>query len=75
MEMGALRADIDLLRGIAILFMVEAHIGSELKVGGVWATVYHRVELEPSLREWMQDTLTLSTEPVEPSSRIIDILC
>ena len=29
-EKGARRADIDLLRGLAILFMVEAHVGATL---------------------------------------------
>ena len=39
-----------------------------------WITIYHRGELSTAHKKLIQQSITLSNEPVDASSRIIDIL-
>ncbi|MCH2358965.1 MAG: hypothetical protein MK235_05595, partial [Candidatus Poseidoniales archaeon] len=74
LELGAGRKGLgdEIDHGVGIV--LEAHIGSELEAGEVWVTVYHRNSLAKELQQRVEGALTLSPEPVEPSSRIIDVL-
>ena len=74
LELGAGRKGLgdEIDHGVGIV--LEAHIGSELEAGEAWVTVYHRNSLAKELQQRVEGALTLSPEPVEPSSRIIDVL-
>ena len=55
-------------------FVLDAHVGSLMVVDEPWITVYHRGELSAGHKKLIQQSITLSNEPVDASSRIIDIL-
>ena len=55
-------------------FVLDAHVGSLMVVDEPWITVYHRGELSAGHKKLIQQSITLSNEPVDTSSRIIDIL-
>ena len=74
LELGAGRKELGDVIDHGVGIVLEAHIGSELEAGEAWATIYHRGELEHSLGGRVENAVTLADEPVEPSSRIIDVL-
>ena len=55
-------------------FVLDAHVGSLMVVDETWITVYHRGELSADHQKMIQQSIELSNEPVDPMSRIIDIL-
>ena len=55
-------------------FVLDAHVGSLMVVDEPWITAYHRGELSAGHKKLIQQSITLSNEPVDASSRIIDIL-
>ena len=55
-------------------FVLDAHVGSLMVVDEPWITIYHRGELSTAHKNLIQQSITLSNEPVDASSRIIDIL-
>ena len=55
-------------------FVLDAHVGSLMVVDEPWITVYHRGELSTAHQQLIQEAITLSNEPVDANSRIIDIL-
>ena len=55
-------------------FVLDAHVGSLMVVDEPWITIYHRGELSTAHKKLIQQSITLSNEPVDASSRIIDIL-
>ena len=58
----------------AVGFILEGHVGSLMVVDEPWITVYHRGELSVAHQQLLQETITLSNEPVDANSRIIEIL-
>ena len=74
LELGAGRKQLGDMIDHGVGIVLEAHIGSELLAGETWATIFHRGSLDQSLKQRMESAVTLSAEPVEPTSRIIDVL-
>ena len=74
LELGAGRKELGDVIDHRVGIVLEAHIGSELEAGEAWVTIYHRNSLAKELKQRVEGALTLSPEPVEPGSRIIDVL-
>jgi len=74
LEMGGGRKKLgdDIDRGVG--FVLDAHVGSLMVVDEPWITVYHRDKLSDSHRKMIQQAITLSNEPIDAKSRIIEIL-
>ncbi|MEE2758439.1 MAG: thymidine phosphorylase [Candidatus Thermoplasmatota archaeon] len=74
LELGGGRKELgdDIDRGVG--FVLDAHVGSLMVVEEPWITVYHRGPLSEAHRDVIQQAITLSNEPVDAGSRIIDIL-
>ena len=54
--------------------LLNAYIGLQIQEGDMWVTVYHRGELSDDQLQTIENCLTITDAPVEPRSRIIDIL-
>ena len=74
LEMGGGRKKLGDSIDHAVGFVLDAHVGSLMVVDEPWITVYHRGELSAGHKKLIQQSITLSNEPVDASSRIIDIL-
>jgi len=55
-------------------FILDAHVGSLMVKGETWITVYHRGDLTEKEREIVSKSIVMSNDPVDPKSRVIDIL-
>ncbi|MBN17799.1 MAG: thymidine phosphorylase [Euryarchaeota archaeon] len=55
-------------------FILDAHVGSLMVSGETWITVYHRGNLTEIQQEIVATSITMSNDPVDPESRVIDIL-
>jgi thymidine phosphorylase len=55
-------------------FVLDAHVGSLMVVDETWITIYHRNELSQEHRKIIENAITLSNEPVDAESRVIEIL-
>ena len=69
---GRLKLGDDIDHGVG--FVLDAHVGSLMVVDETWITVYHRGELSQKHRELIHSAITLSNEPVDAESRVIEIL-
>lgn len=74
LEMGGGRKKLGDSIDHGVGFVLDAHVGSLMVVDEPWITVYHRGELSAAHKKLIQQSITLSNEPVDASSRIIDIL-
>jgi len=55
-------------------FVLDAHVGSEVDEGEAWITIYHREPLSDEHAAAVQNSLTITENPVTVKSRIISIL-
>jgi len=55
-------------------FVLDAHVGSLMIVDESWITIYHRGILSEKHRTIIENAITLSNEPVDAESRVIEIL-
>ena len=74
LEMGGGRKKLGDSIDHGVGFVLDAHVGSLMVVDEPWITIYHRGELSTAHKKLIQQSITLSNEPVDASSRIIDIL-
>ena len=74
LELGGGRQELGDEIDSAVGFILEGHVGSLMVVDEPWITVYHRGELSAVHQQLIQEAITLSNEPVDANSRIIDIL-
>ena len=74
LEMGGGRKKLGDSIDHGVGFVLDAHVGSLMVVDEPWITIYHRGELPAAHKKLIQQSITLSNEPVDASSRIIDIL-
>ncbi len=74
LEMGGGRKKLGDSIDHGVGFVLDAHVGSLMVVDEPWITIYHRGELSTAHKNLIQQSITLSNEPVDASSRIIDIL-
>jgi len=74
LELGGGRLNLgeDIDSGVG--FVLDAHVGSLMVVDETWITIYHRNELSQEHRNIIENAITLSNEPVDAESRIIEIL-
>ena len=74
LEMGGGRKKLGDSIDHGVGFVLDAHVGSLMVVDETWITVYHRGELSVNHCEMIQQAITLSNEPVDARSRVIEIL-
>jgi len=74
LELGGGRINLGDDVDMGVGFVLDAHVGSLMVVDEAWITVYHRGELSQEHRRQIEDAITLSNEPVDAKSRVIEIL-
>ena len=73
-ELGAGRQEIDDVLDMQVGMVLDVQVGSQVEEGEPWITVYHRGNLDGEQSSRIENSLTISTSPVDQMIRIIDIL-
>ena len=74
LELGGGRLNLGEEIDSGVGFVLDAHVGSLMVVDETWITIYHRDELSQEHRKIIESAITLSNEPVDAESRVIEIL-
>ena len=74
LELGGGRLNLGDAIDPGVGFVLDGHVGSLMVVGEHWITLYHRDEISQSHRQMIEEAITLSNQPVDAESRVIEIL-